>query len=380
MSKAADMPGSVMEDAIGWFDDLRHATPVDNEAFTTWLMRSPTHVEAFLTIAALHGGLAAASASNRVWLESLVAEAQSNVVPLDGGCDNLRPPVSSVLRQAHRAWPRPALVALVLLTVLAGLVIGIWPIGGSDGVAHYATAVGEQRTLVLDDGSLLQLNTNTTVTVRYSSGAREIVLLSGEALFNVRKDPARPFRVQSGQVWVEAIGTRFNVYRKVEETRVTVIEGRVAVDSPGARASGRTAAGPGGQTSDRGHAGTDDTINTAVELAAGEQLAIRRDGTIAEQTVAVDTQRTIAWMQRRVAFDNDTLAKVASELNRYNRDQLIIDDETLRQRRISGVFTVSDPQSFAEVLASMTPIQFEKRADGSVRIVRAESAAEPLER
>jgi ferric-dicitrate binding protein FerR (iron transport regulator) len=75
MSKAMDIPDSVMEDAIGWFDDLRRATLVDNEAFTTWLMRSPTHVEAFLSIAALHGGLAAASASHGAWLESLVAGA-----------------------------------------------------------------------------------------------------------------------------------------------------------------------------------------------------------------------------------------------------------------------------------------------------------------
>lgn len=381
MSKAVDIPDSVMEDAIGWFDDLRGATPVDNEGFSTWLMRSPTHVEAFLSIATLHGGLAAASASNRVWLESLVAEAQSesqsNVLPLNGGSDQRKPQVfGSGARQDRRAWPRVGLAASVVLMVAAGLVIGLWSLGGSDGVSRYATAVGEQRTLVLDDGSLLQLNTNTSVTVRFTTDAREIVLVSGEAMFQVRKDPARPFRVQSGQVRVEAIGTRFNVYQQAEETRVTVLEGRVAVGSPRVAASDPIGVKPDVPVSDRNLPATQNSFDTPVELGAGEQLAIRRDGTITGQA-AVDTERTIAWTQRRVVFDNDTLATVASEFNRYNRDKLIIDDHTLRQRRISGVFTVNDPQSFAEVLASMTPIRFEKHADGSVRVVRAETATEP---
>ena len=371
MSKAADIPDSVLEDAIGWFDDLRGAAPVDNEAFATWLMRSPTHVEAYLSIAALHGGLAAASAPDRLWLESLVAEAKSNVLPLDGGSDDQRPLATRNIWPARRNWLRLALAASILVTLAAGIVIGVRSTGSPDEVVRYATAVGEQRALVLDDGSLLQLNTDTVVTVRFSADAREIVLLSGEAMFNVRKDPARPFRVQSGPVWVKAIGTRFNVYRQAEETRVTVIQGRVAVGSPEAR--NPIGASPEDSSSDP--AVSANTNNTTVELSAGEQLAIRRDGTITGQTAAVDTQRTIAWTQRRVVFDNDTLATVASELNRYNRHKLIIDDETLRQRRISGVFTVNDPQSFAEVLASMTSIRSEKRADGSVWIVRDESAA-----
>jgi transmembrane sensor len=373
MSKAIEIPDSVMEDAIGWFDDLRGAAPVDNEQFTSWILRSPTHVEAFLSVAAIHGGLAATAAANREWLESLVAESQSNVLSLDNSNVDRQSPVNSNIWQS---WPRVGIAASVLLMVLAGLVMGVWSVGSS-GEQRYATAVGEQRTLVLDDGSLMQLNTNTTVTVRFTSGAREIVLLNGEAMFKVRKDPVRPFRVQSDEVRVEAIGTRFNVYRQAEETRVTVIEGRVAVDSPVAAVSKPNSGGPAGQSGGSQPPQPVDIISSAVELTAGEQLAVRQDGTIAGQA-AVDTERTIAWTQRRVVFDNDTLATVASEFNRYNRDQLVIDDEALRQRRISGVFTVNDPQSFAEVLASMTPIRSEKRADGSVRIVRAETANDPV--
>ena len=376
MSKAADIPEIVMEDAIGWFDDLRGNPRVDNEAFATWLLRSPTHVEAFLSIATLHGGLTAASPSNRAWLESLVAEAQGNVLPLESSRDERPLPAADTSRQ----WLRLGIAASVLLMVLAGLLFGVWSVDNRDQADRYATTVGEQRTLVLDDGSLLQLNTNTSVTVHFSDEARSIVLLGGEAMFKVKKDPARPFTVQSGQVSVVAIGTRFNVYRQAEETRVTVIEGRVAVGAPEVQNGnptkdhdGKRAASPQGTSNDTA---SENIVTAPVELTAGEQLAIRPDGTIAGQA-AVNTERTVAWTQRRVMFDNDTLGTVASEFNRYNRDKLIIDDETLQQRRISGVFTVSDPQSFAEVLASMTPIRSEKRADGSVRIVRAEPPAEP---
>jgi transmembrane sensor len=374
MSKAADIPDSVMEDAIGWFDDLRADTQADNEAFTGWLMRSPTHVEAFLSIAALHGGLAAASDERKQWLESLLATARSNVLPLDNSRGTQQAERRSHDGIARQSWPGIALAATVTVALLAGLVFGIRGLQSPGEVARYTTAVGEQRTLVLEDGSLLQLNTNTSVTVRFSEGLRDIVLLSGEAMFKVRKDPARPFRVHSGKVWVQAIGTRFNVYRKTDETEVTVIEGRVAVDSRDTRAQVNSS----NDASEPANAATDTVASpgdkSAVELTAGEQIAIRRDGSLAEVATSVDTEKAIAWTLRRVVFDNDTLDTVAAEFNRYNRDKLVIADSALQQRRISGVFTVNDPQSFAEVLASMTPIRFEKRTDGSVKIVSAEAA------
>lgn len=369
MSKAADIPESVMEDAIGWFDDLRQASPVDNEAFTEWLMRSPTHVEAFLSIAALHGGLAAAGAAHKAWLESLLGSVSDNVWPLEGNKGKAQPAVDSGSPRNRNLMPRLAIAASVMLMVTAGFVFGVWPLISTDDVDRYTTAVGEQRTLVLEDGSLLQLNTNTSVTVHFSDVARDIVLLSGEAMFKVKKDSTRPFRVQSGEIWVQAIGTRFNVYRQPEQTEVTVIEGRVAVGSPEpATGSKLSATGSGNAT---------DNDPPAVELSAGEQLAIRRDGTLTGQATPVDTERATAWTQRRVVFDNDTLAAVASEFNRYNRDKLVIADPSLQERRISGVFTINDPQSFAEVLASMTPVRFEKRADGSVRIVSADHSKDP---
>ena len=374
MTQAAEIPDKVMEDAIGWFDDLRADGSVDKVVFTDWLMRSPTHIEAFLSIAALHGGLSAAAAADGDWLEALIDRAQSNVLPIADQIEgvsptNTRTPAAG---SGHRhSWRGLGLAAVVLVAASVSVVIGFWP--SSDTPRQYVTGLGEQRAIVLEDGSVMQLNTNSIVAVRFDADRRDILLSQGEAIFDVKKDPARPFRVQSGGVTVQAIGTRFNVYRHNDETVVTVIEGRVAVEPTAVKSAGSN--DPQVQTN-QPDAGSDVlttmALGTVVELIAGEQLSIRRDGAIAEQPEPINTQRMLAWMQRRVMFDNDTLAFVIAEFNRYNRTKLVIDDAELRERRISGIFTVDDPEAFAEVLMSMTAGRTVTRADGSIEIVRVD--------
>lgn len=335
-----EMPDSVMEAAVAWFDDLRADAPVDRAAFAEWLMRSPTHIEAFLTISTLHGGLSAAGDADKAWLASLIERADNNVVPLDGQYPDERPVPAN---KANRRWSWAAAA-----TVILGVALLVFSTASHDGhesaPTQYVTVLGEQRAVVLDDGSVMQLNTDSRVQVRYSADAREIVLARGEALFDVRKDPDRPFRVQSGDVWVQAIGTRFNVHRRSGGTVVTVIEGQVAVEPTSAPASG---------SNDPPAA---EATPTRVELAAGEQLAVA-GGQTAELPVPVDTQRTTAWTQRRVVFDDDPLENVIAEFNRYNRTKLVITDTALLERRISGVFRVDDPVAFSEVLSSMAPVE-----------------------
>lgn len=344
-----EIPDSVMEMAVAWFDDLRGEPPVDRAAFADWLMRSPTHVEAFLTISTLHGGLSAARGADRAWLASLIRQTSSNVVPLDERQPDERPASAGYgklpeVDQPVRRWRWVAAAAVVLAAVMYG-VAAVYPTGPDAASAQYVTAIGEQRATVLEDGSVLQLNTDSQVQVRYSAEARDIVLTRGEALFDVRKDPERPFRVKSGDVRVQAIGTRFNVHRRDDGTVVTVIEGQVAVQPTGGPGSGLSEPLTAAETPMR------------VKLAAGEQLAVTDNGQAADIPVPVNTQRTTAWTQRRVMFDDDPLADVIAEFNRYNRTKLVIADAALLERRISGVFKVDDPHAFSEVLASMTPVE-----------------------
>lgn len=344
-----EIPDSVMEAAVAWFDDLRSEPPVDRAAFADWLMRSPTHVEAFLTISTLHGGLSAARDADRAWLTSLIQQTSSNVVPLDERQPDESPASASsgkpsAADQATRRWSWAA-AAAVVLGAMVYWVTAVDPTGPDAASTQYITAIGEQHATVLEDGSVMQLNTDSQVQVRYSAEARDIVLTRGEALFDVRKDPERPFRVNSGDVWVEAIGTRFNVHRRGDGTVVTVIEGQVAVEPTSATPSGSNEPPV-----------IEETL-TRVELAAGEQLAMTGGSQAADVPVPVDTQRTTAWTQRRVVFDDDPLADVIAEFNRYNRTKLVIVDAALLERRISGVFKVDDPYAFSEVLASMAPVE-----------------------
>ncbi len=93
---------------------------------------------------------------------------------------------------------------------------------------------GDQRTIRLDDGSIIHLNSQSRVHVRYSSGERLIELEQGQALFDVVRDATRPFRVRAGSADILAVGTQFDVYRRSGgDLTVTVVEGKVAVTDRG---------------------------------------------------------------------------------------------------------------------------------------------------
>jgi transmembrane sensor len=191
----------------------------------------------------------------------------------------------------------------------------------------YTTAVGDQKAIKLSDGSVVHLNTATKVEVRYSRNHRIIELLSGEALFTVEKDPTRPFIVSTDSAQVVAVGTQFNVYRdRHADTRVTVLNGVVEVSET------TTAHEGGGQVH-----GAD-----AVRLMAGEIAQVDLQGRIAKHPMQ-NVQRAIAWRERRLVFPGDSIADIAEEFNRYNHVPIRVEGDTIRQRRMSGVFDADDP-------------------------------------
>src|SRR5690606_34501615 len=143
-----------------------------------------------------------------------------------------------------RAKRRPAVNRWVLGPALAASLIGAIALGGqqvfapsssadsaTENVQRYATAIGQRRDVVLDDGSLVTLNTDTLVEVRYSHARRDVRLLQGQAMFHVAKNPERPFIVSAGNRRVTALGTAFDVQvRRGGEVQVLLVEGRVRVE------------------------------------------------------------------------------------------------------------------------------------------------------
>ena len=174
-----------------------------------------------------------------------------------------------------------------------------------------------------------------------------MTLLEGQALFRVAKDKHRPFVVRAGDAQVRAVGTEFDVYRKQTATVVTVVEGRVETYD----ASGSTGAAP-------------------IVLSAGEQLTVLPH-TLTKPT-RTDTLVATAWLQKRLMFEETPLSEVAEEFNRYNRRPLTIDDGELRNVKISGIYSSTDPASLINFLRSQVSIQVVE-TENQVRFVRREA-------
>jgi transmembrane sensor len=219
---------------------------------------------------------------------------------------------------------------------------------------RFTTGVGEQRTLRLSDGSTVVLNTDTTVRVSFTDAVREVRLLHGEALFNVTKNPARPFRVRSDEVVAQAVGTSFVVRRMPTETVVTVIEGEVAVVDYAQLNVASPMVLP----------------ELAVHVTAGTRADVADNEKIRTASVANPAAVT-AWRSGRLIFDGEPLTKVIAEFNRYNEVQLVLENSQLSDEPISGVFDADQPLALARFLERSGAIEPIQPSGGSIALVPA---------
>ncbi|HEX6861011.1 MAG TPA: FecR domain-containing protein [Caulobacteraceae bacterium] len=208
---------------------------------------------------------------------------------------------------------------------------------------RYVTGVGEQRTVRLDDGSLVSLNTASVVEVAYSPGRRDVRLLRGQALFDVAHNPSRPFVVTAADRKVTALGTRFDVRLDGAAMKVVLVEGRVKVEP--LRPAGLERLAP---------------VLARRTLEAGEAL-VADPGEGVDVAVA-DTERATSWRRGQVVFRDDTIATAVAEMNRYSDTQLVVDDPRIASLKISGVFGVTREKNFVAALTSFYPIEAVERS------------------
>ena len=313
----------IAEEAARWQRELERNDPKTQAEFADWIKASPRHVREFMFMEALDA--AAKNLDPNLPVErDLQLDDSTNVVSL------LREPTfdSSPANRRRNFW----LATAARLAVAAGAAwLAPRHLAGPD---LYVTAIGEQRTFELEDGSVLQLNTQSRVEVRYSESSRDVLLLDGEALFKVAHDTARPFRVRTDDAVIRAVGTQFNVNRRAEGTIVAVIEGKVEV-TPKLELT----AAPESADSPPVASNIEQHFLTAGQSARVEDKAVIR-------TATVNVDEATAWRQRRLVFAEETLATIAEEFNRYNRSpQLIIEGDAARERRYGGTFDADDPES-----------------------------------
>ena len=245
----------------------------------------------------------------------------------------------ATLARATRRWSvrghSPALWGAAAALCLA-VIGGAWWLGRGARSEMFSTVVGQERTVVLADGSVVALNTNTRIEVRFTPTRRDIYLLRGEAHFDDVRDPARPFFVHAGDARVQAIGTQFEVRLRADrQIDVLVNQGLVEVRA----AIGRSSSAPRVQS-----------------LRAGQQLSI--DGPRLQVT-SVSPRRIaddLSWRYGALVFDNEPLARAAAEVARYTRARIVL-RPGVGQLRISGRFRTNDVRGFFKALALALPVR-----------------------
>lgn len=190
----------------------------------------------------------------------------------------------------------------------------------------YATLIGEQRTVRLEDGSRISLNSLSRIVVDYSNSERRVRLEEGEAYFEVTTNQRRPFVVAANGREVTAVGTTFIVRHELDRFAVVLVEGKVIVSSE-ARTSSPVTLQPG---------------QRVTWLAQSEP----RIDTPAPASIA-------AWRRGEIMLDKTTLAEAVREMNRYDKTRLVIDDEAVAGLLIGGIFRTGDNLSFARAMAEM---------------------------
>jgi transmembrane sensor len=239
-----------------------------------------------------------------------------------------------------RRWLTIPAIAASLLVVAAASLLALGVLF-APGAQEYSTARGEQRSIVLSDGSIVQLNTLSRLIVRFDEGVRRIELPEGEALFRAAHDAARPFLVATPTATVRAIGTEFNVYSRSRDTEVAVLEGRVGVT-----------AGAAFDRKDPLAAGS----TAPIVLGARESIVLDARGR-ASRAGARGPDEAVSWTRRRLVFDDAPVARVVEEFNRYNAKQLQVRDPRIAMLRISGVFDADDPDALVKYLERIQGIE-----------------------
>ncbi len=236
-------------------------------------------------------------------------------------------------RGRHTGAPAAALILAV------GTAIGTWQYFQTP--EEFVTGIGERRTVVLDDGSRISLDSNTDVRVRYSKAKRELVLERGRARFDVAHNINRPFMVSAGTETVIAVGTSFNVERLGQKVLVTLIEGRVVVKTD--------------DDSSSTEAVEPTTLRfKPVALNAGQQLVSVAD--LKPVVVPVNLPVATAWESGHLIFNDVPLSEAVEEVNRYTDKPLRV-DAGVAQLRVSGVFNAGDVNAFIDAITSFFPVQ-----------------------
>lgn len=313
MEQAAGQRREVSQAAAAWAVRLSDpdCTEATRAAFAAWRDASPAHDAAFEREAA-------------TWdrFDRLRALRPADPEP---DPDLLAP--APIRGQPVMRWAAAVAGAAVLGS------IGVWSVAGAPA---YATAVGERRLVVLEDGTRVELNTDSRIVVRYRRGERQVKLVRGEALFEVAPDAARPFVVTARDRRVEADGAAFNVRLQPRAVQVIVAKGDVEVAEDPLFGAPQNEA----------------------ELHAGVVGLYGEGGGVARPIAPSRIDQALAWRHGQIALNGQTLESAVAEFNRYSENrELVVADPAIAGLRLGGYFRVDDMDGFVRALQTTFPVK-----------------------
>jgi len=270
-------------------------------------------------------------------------------------------PASTMEANRHRA-PNYALAASVVLG-LSALLFWNWSFDRGDSPqtaqqpaeVFYETEIGGQQVNLLDDGTIITLNTGSRIGVRYSSSARVLHLEYGEVHVQVAKDPTRPLSVIAGDRVVQAIGTAFNIEIKPgREIELVVTEGSVRV----------------GEQSTLVNVEQNKVKivmpRSAAVVTAGQELVMGNEAKQARPITDAEMQVKLSWQKGNLIFRGEPLADVVKEVERYTGVEFVFLDENLKETHVSGFFKAGDVEGMLAVLKENFSIEFQRESENRV--------------
>ena len=292
-------------EATDWLILLQEE-PDDGELrrrFEEWLKARPENESAWASTRRFSEMAALLPAAREAGAVTTTTRAGAQVLPM-------RP------RTAARRWTMPALA----LAAAACLALWAGPAMLLQLRADHVTGTAELRQVDLPDGSRVTLAPASAIAVAMADDqpGRRVQLLSGEAYFQVRPDPARPFRVTARDVEATVLGTSFDVRLGTDDVAVSVEEGIVAVASAGA------------------------PIESAEKLVAGQFVRVITGG--AAMRGSEQPELVAAWRQGQLYAQETRLGDAIDQLRRYFGGTIVLTDGGLAERRITGAYNLADPE------------------------------------
>jgi len=333
---------NLLDAATEWFVRMRadKISPQMSADFVRWMGESARHQAAFAEIGGFWDGLPAHEREARELSEQapVTSLAEHRMVKAlkqgsnqnsgqSSGQNSVENPVESA--GSRRFWSQGRVAAALVFVILG---ITGWRYGNIFLMETHSTKIGEQADIILDDGSHLELNTNSKIRVDLQQHRRIVYLQRGEVFFNVARDETRPFFVVTTGGLVRVLGTKFNIRQIGTTSDVTVLAGSVAVKDYGHLASI-----------------TDNRMVPDATLAPGQEFVLGDDG-MKNVAFPADSATVFAWRDRKLIYNGESFKTLVQDINRYFPAEIRIGDPALDNIKVVAILKIESQAATLEAL------------------------------